>query len=122
MNTMFVVEVESLPDPHDEEIHRAPLHVCDQEQRLVSNIMITGVGGDLSSPDRRPFLNKDGCGDHSAGFKKPAERFFETNLRTKAIQPLELFTVVWVDPEQPAGLIETTFRIRNVTPIAGLSQ
>lgn len=124
MNTMFAVEVESLPNPLDEEIHRACLYIlCNPERRPVPGIMITGVGGDPNvGLDRWPFMiNKDGRGDHGAGFKKPAERFFETNLRSKTMEPLELFTVLWADPEQPARQIETTFRIRSVTPIAGPS-
>lgn len=124
MNTMFEVEVESLPKDHDEEIHCASLYVlCDPDQRPVPDMTITGVGKKLSSSDRWPFLiDKDGLGDHGAAFKTPAERFFETNLRSKKIEPLELFTVLWADPEQPAREIETTFRIRNVTPIAGPSR
>lgn len=122
MNTMLAVEVENLPNAHDVEIHRAILYVlCDPKLKPIPGIMITGVGLDVSgSSDRWPFvILKDGRGDHGKDFNTPVARFFETNFRSKTMKPLELFTVHSPDPERPACQLETTFRIRKITPLAG---
>jgi hypothetical protein len=122
MNTMLAVEVESLPNAYNDGIDRAVLYVlCDPKLKPIPGIMITGVGLDVSGrSDRWPFvILKDGRGDHGKDFNSPLERFFETNFRSKTMKPLELFTVRSPDPEQPARQIETTFRVRNTTVLAG---
>lgn len=122
MNAMLAVEVESLPNAYDDEIHRAVLYVlCDSQLKPVPGIMITGVGLDMNgSSDRWPFvILKDGRGDYGRDFNTPLARFFETNLRSRKMKPLELFTVHAPDPERPARQIETTFRIRKTTSLAG---
>jgi hypothetical protein len=122
MNTMLAVEVESLPNAYNDEVYRAVLYVlCDPKSKPVSGIMITGVGVDVKgSSDRWPFvILKDGRGDYGKDFNSPLARFFETNLRSKTMKPLELFTVHSPDPEQVARQIETTFRIRKTTALAG---
>ena len=122
MNTMFAVEIESLPNANDDETHRAVLYVlCDENRRAVPGIVITGIAGDLSSSsDRTPFIIlKDGRGDYGSDFEDPADRFFETNLRSKTIMPQELFTVCWATAEQRARQIETSFKIAKTTHLAG---
>jgi hypothetical protein len=119
---MLAVEVESLPSVHDSEVHRAVLYVlCDSELKPIPGIMITGVGVDVNgSSDRWPFvILKDGRGDYGKDYNCSLARFFETNLRSKRMKPLELFTVVSPDSERVTRQIETTFRIRKTTPLAG---
>lgn len=116
---MFAVEVESL-----DKLYRAFLNIaCDSRRKPVPDITIAGWGVDpAGSSDRWPFvITKDGVIDNGKSYTTSAERFHETNLRSKTIKPLELFTVLWADKEQPARQIETIFRIRKATPIAGPS-
>ena len=121
LKTMLVVEIESLPTAKDPEIHEAVLYVlCDQARMPAPGIMITGVGGEMASSERWPFfINKDGRGDWGAACESESERFFETNLRCKPMKVSELFTVFGADPDWPGKQIETTFRIRKTTAIAG---
>jgi hypothetical protein len=124
MNMMFAVEIESLPNADDDEIYRAVLYVlCDENRKPVPAIVITGVAGDLgTSSNRTPFIIlKDGRGDYGSDFEDPADRFFETNLRSKTIKSQELFTVWWATAEQRARQIETSFRINKTTLLAGPS-
>lgn len=124
MNMMFAVEIESLPNADDDETYRAVLYVlCDENRKPVPAIVITGFAGDLgTSSNRTPFLIlKDGRGDYGSDFEDPADRFFETNLRSKTIKSQELFTVWWATAEQRARQIETSFRINKTTLLAGPS-
>ncbi|OSJ13747.1 hypothetical protein BST63_18875 [Bradyrhizobium canariense] len=122
MNTMLVIEVESVRKLQSDILFRAVMYVlCDRNLRVVPGIVITGVAGDIrSDADRTPFvILKDGRGDYGSDYDEDAERFFKTNLRTKAIRQGELFTVWWSEPDQPSRTHEATFRIKKVTPIAG---
>jgi hypothetical protein len=122
VNTMLAVEVESLPNAYNDEAYRAVLYVlCDSKTKPIPGIMITGVGFDVNgSSDRWPFvILKDGRGDYGKDFNSPLMRFFETNFRDKAMKPLELFTVLSAESEHAARQIETTFRIRKTTALAG---
>jgi len=88
----------------------------------VPGIVITGVGGDIKSDSNRtPFvILKDGRGDYGSDFAEDSDRFFRTNLRSKTIRPGELFTTWVSDSERPNRTHETSFRIKKVTPLAGL--
>lgn len=121
MNMMLAVEVESVPTTHDSDHHRALLYVlCDRKRKPAPGIIITGVSGDLTSSERWPFMiNNDGRGDLGAAYEDASDRYFETNLRSKTMKPQELFTVTSADPEQPNRQVETTYRIRKTTHIAG---
>jgi hypothetical protein len=119
--TMLVVEIESLPTAKDPGVQKAVLYVlCDDKRMPAPGIMITGVGGDQSSSERWPFfINKDGRGDWGAACEDESERFVETNVRGKPMKVFELFTVIGTDPDWPGKQVETTFRIRKTTSIAG---
>jgi hypothetical protein len=121
MKTFCTVKVESQPKP-GEEIRRAFMHVlCDSERKPVSGIVITGIEGDIRfSSDRRPVvILKDGQGDYSSYLEREPDRFFQTNFRTKRIVIGEFFSVTSCEPDQPAREITRTFRIVEVTPLAG---
>jgi hypothetical protein len=123
MNMMLAVEVESIRKLATDDQYRAVLYIlCDENFKPVPGIVITGVGGDIKSESNRtPFvILKDGRGDYGSDFDDPSDRFFRTNLRSKYIRPGELFTTWTADSEQPTGTSETSFRIRKVTPLAGL--
>lgn len=122
MNTMLVVEVESVPKLPSDDLFRAVMYIlCDKHLKAVPGIVITGVAGDITSDaDRTPFIIlKDGRGDYGSDYEEQAERFFKTNLRTKVIRTGELFTVWSSEPSRPYRTHETPFRIKKVTPIAG---
>ncbi|MGA7807077.1 hypothetical protein [Bradyrhizobium sp.] len=119
--TMLVVEIESLPTANDPGIQEAILYVlCEPSCMPAPGIMITGVGGEMKSSERWPFfINKDGRGDWGAACEDEGERFFETNMRGKPMKVSELLTVKAAHPDWPGKQVETTFRIRKTTAIAG---
>jgi hypothetical protein len=103
-------------------IAHAFMHVlCDGKRKPVLGIVITGIDGDVRvSSDRRPFvILKDGQGDYGSCLEGEPDRFFQTNFRTKPMTVGELFSVTSCDPDQPAREIATTFKIVEVTPLAG---
>lgn len=122
MNMMLAVEVESIRKLQTDNLYRAVLYIlCDDNFKPVPGIVITGIAGDIKSDANRTPLAvlKDGRGDYGSDLEDP-DRFFRTNLRSKTIRPGELFTTWWAKSEQPDRTHETPFRIKKVTPLAGM--
>ncbi|MEH2566747.1 hypothetical protein [Bradyrhizobium sp. AZCC 2289] len=122
MKTFCAVKAASIPGSGEEESEPVVFHVlCDEDRKPSPGIFITGISGDLKdSGDRCPFVvHPDGRGDYGAACDGEPDRYFNTNFRSKRIETGGLFTVWYFDRDRGNAECEATYRITDVTPLAG---
>lgn len=122
MKTFCAVKAASIPISRDEESAPVVFHVlCDENRKPSPKIFITGISGDLKdSSDRCPFVvHADGRGDYGAACGEEPDRYFHTNIRSKRIEKGGLFTVWYFDKDRGKAECEATYKITEVTPLAG---
>lgn len=132
MNMHYALKVENILEEADDEFEQATLYVtCNDEGLPVPDFVITGIGGDLSTPDELYplIITGEGKGDYGSSFtwlKRPKfDRHFYTDLRRKRIEVGTEFSVQFKNPasQSEGDELETTkFRIVERITLAGTSR
>ncbi|TKT70879.1 hypothetical protein YH63_005335 [Afipia massiliensis] len=100
MNVHYALKVESIREDSDDELEEALLYVtCNEEALPVPGIIITGVGGNLNTPEELfpLIITNEGKGDYGSSFnwvKRPKfDRYFYTDIRHVRIEVGAEFSV-----------------------------